>query len=32
MGGSCQIQFGAKTAKMVSGQSKGTDLILEFAS
>ncbi|PNH45210.1 hypothetical protein VD0004_g2602 [Verticillium dahliae] len=26
------IQFGAKTAKMVSGQSKGTDLILEFAS
>ncbi|KAM0283154.1 hypothetical protein ACHAQH_002635 [Verticillium albo-atrum] len=25
------IQFGAKTAKMVSGQSKGTDLILEFA-
>ncbi|KAM0322020.1 hypothetical protein ACHAQA_009762 [Verticillium albo-atrum] len=25
------IQFGAKTAKMVSGQSKGTDLIREFA-
>ncbi|KAM0568493.1 hypothetical protein ACHAP9_005406 [Verticillium nonalfalfae] len=32
MGGPRQIQFGAKTAKMVSGQSKGTDLILEFAS